>query len=121
MTQAADEIKVDLTDPGQPSQPRWGHQVGARYVWNTEYVHSTVGSDYDYRVVHRAGRWTLARTESGYIASDNLTGIFGFGSDAKEAARDLAAALHEHRDVLGRQEALSPALQKQLNYLRDLL
>jgi hypothetical protein len=121
MTQVADEIKVDLTDPGLPSRPMWGHKVNSRYSWNAEYVHSTVGSDYDYRVVHRKGRWTLARTENGYIASDTLTGIFGFGPSAKEAARDLGDALHQHRDVLERQEALSPALQEQLDYLRDLL
>lgn len=121
MTQVAEEIKVDLTNPGQPSQPHWGHQVGARYVWSAEYLHSTVGGDFDYRVIQRKGRWALARTEHGYIASDSLTGIFGYGSDVKEAARDLATALHEHRDVLERQEALSPALQEQLNYLRELL
>jgi hypothetical protein len=120
MPQVAD-INVDLTDPGQPSRPRWGHSVAAHYGRSTEYVRSSVDSPYDYRATLQSNRWKLERTDKGYIASDVLTGIFGFGSDANQAARDLVVALHEHRDVLERQEALSAPLQEQLGYLRDLL
>jgi hypothetical protein len=121
MTQVQEAINVDATRPGRPSQPHWGHAVAARYQQPAEYLHPQVGSDYNYSVTLRKGRWTLQRTDEGYIASDTLTGIFGFGSDANQAARDLVAALHEHRDVLERQDALSPALQEQLTYLRELL
>lgn len=121
MTQVQDRIDVDLTKPGRPSQPRWGHSVAARYEQPVEYVQSSIGSPFSYRATFRTGRWKLERTDTGYIISDTVTGIFGFGDDVKQAGRDLVAALHEHRDVLERQDALSPALQQQLDHLRDLL
>lgn len=121
MTPVQEKINVDLTHPGMSSKPRWGHAIAARYEQHAEYLQPQVGSDHSYQVTWRKGRWKLERTEQGYIGSDLLTGIFGFGRDANEAARDLVAALLEHRDVLERQEALSPALEEQLAYLRELL
>jgi hypothetical protein len=67
----------------------------------------------------REARWTLARTGAGFAVSDLVTGIFGFGSDLNKAIRDLSHALREHRDVLERQDALSPDLERQLAYLRQ--
>jgi hypothetical protein len=73
-----------------------------------------------YRVPLRESRWTWHRSETGFTASDLVTGIFGFGSDLNEAIRDLLHALRDHREVLERQEALSPDLERQLKYLRQL-
>jgi hypothetical protein len=72
-----------------------------------------------YRVPKPTVRWTAERTETGFTASDLVTGVFGFGSDLNEAIRDLAHALREHRDVLERQDELSLDLQDQLEYLRQ--
>lgn len=116
MTPVADKINVDLTRPGRSSRPLWGSRIGARYESSSELVVGTLS----YRAAPKAGRWHLGASDDGYIASDSLTGIFGTGSDADQAVRDLAVALREHREVLERQEALSPALQEQLEHLRDL-
>jgi hypothetical protein len=49
---------------------------------------------------------------------DPLTGVFGSGDDPRKTLQDLSMAVNEHRDVLERQEKLSPALQRQLDQLR---
>ncbi|HVX32332.1 MAG TPA: hypothetical protein VHA80_04255 [Solirubrobacterales bacterium] len=116
MSSVADKINVDLTRPGRSSQPHWGKHIGARYRSSAEYVAGTL----IYKAAPRIPRLQLEATEDGYIASDSMTGVFGAGPDADQAVRDLAVALREHRDVLERQDALSPALQEQLEHLRDL-
>jgi len=63
-------------------------------------------------VEEQDGRWTVRDVE---------TGIFGTGPDAQAAHRDFERALREHRDVLERQEELSPELTVQLAYLRELI
>lgn len=127
--------KVAVTSPGEISERRWGiprdvplaggawvaehsHDGGAK---ETVATHAVLNEPSSYRVSPPASQWELRITERGFIASDAPTGIFGFGSEPIEAIRDLVIALVEHRDVLERQEALSPALQEQLEYLRDLL
>jgi hypothetical protein len=126
--------KIAMTSPGEISERRWGisREVPlAGGAWIAEHSHSgtveaaathaALSEFSGYRVQAPASRWELRITDQGFIASDALTGIFGFGSQPIEAIKDLAAALLEHRDVLERQDALSPALQEQLDYLRELL
>jgi hypothetical protein len=72
-----------------------------------------------YQVPLRNARWELARSETGFTASDLVTGVFGFGSNPNEAILDLLRALREHREVLEHQDALSPDLERQLKYLRQ--
>lgn len=57
----------------------------------------------------------------GYLtAYDQSTGIFGAGATLIDAFSDLAAALVEHRDVLERQDRLSPELARHLEYLQRI-
>ena len=125
--------RIDVTAPGPISPMHWGRSVSGKVPlaggsWvaslhgagaEAAETHAAV-SEFDYEVFAPAPRWKLERSDSGFIASDRLTGIFGSGPDPNEAIRDLFAALHEHRDVLERQESLSPGLQEQLGYLREL-
>ncbi|MFL5872297.1 MAG: hypothetical protein ACJ75T_02330 [Solirubrobacterales bacterium] len=126
--------KIAVTSPGEISERLWGISSDvplAGGAWVAEHshggtveavaTHAVLNEPSSYRVSPPASQWELHITENGFIASDALTGIFGFGSEPIEAIQDLATALVEHRDVLERQEALSPALQDQLDYLRDLL
>jgi|GEM_PF-5380479 len=132
MTPVMDKIAV--TSPGEISERLWGISSDvplAGGAWVAEHSHSgtveavathaVLNEPSSYRVSAPASQWELRITENGFIASDAPTGIFGFGSEPIEAIQDLAIALIEHRDVLERQEALSPALQEQLVYLRELL
>jgi hypothetical protein len=132
MTPVMDKIAV--TSPGEISERLWGISSDvplAGGAWVAEHSHSgtveavathaVLNEPSSYRVSPPASQWELRVTENGFIASDALTGIFGFGPEPIEAIKDLAIALVEHRDVLERQEALSPALQDQLDYLRELL
>lgn len=77
-------------------------------------------SEDDYQAPQRLPlRWT--RHPGGTVAFsvyDPLTGVFGSGADARKALQDLSQAMREHREVLERQEDLSPALQRQLDQLR---
>lgn len=73
-----------------------------------------------YMVRLRDARWTWERSETGFVTSDVVTGVFGFGPDLNEAIQDLLRALKEHRDVLECEAALSPDLERQLDYLRQL-
>ncbi len=77
-------------------------------------------NEFGYTADVSADRWSVQRLDSGFVAVDEVTGIFGFGDDLNEALMDLAAALVEHREVLEGQGALSPDLQDQLRYLQDL-
>jgi hypothetical protein len=126
--------KIAVTSPGEVSERRWGISSGvplAGGAWIAEHshggtveaaaTHAALNEFSGYRVLAPPSRWELRLTDQGFIASDTITGVFGFGSDPIEAIQDLAVALVEHRDVLERQEALSPALQEQLGYLRELL
>lgn len=63
-------------------------------------------------IEEHAGYWTVV---------DPDTGIFGSGPDESMALEDFFRALREHLDVLSRQEHLSEALNRQLEYLRQLL
>lgn len=75
----------------------------------------------DYQAPQRQPlKWTRHPQGGGVAFSvyDPLTGVFGSGGDPRKALQDLSAALREHREVLERQESLSPALQHQLDQLR---
>jgi hypothetical protein len=91
-------------------------QVGGAWAIN---VSSASVSETDYVVPVRPVRWEWHRSEAGFTVCDHVTGVFGFGSDLNEAIRDLAHALGEHRDVLERQDLLSPDLERQLKYLQE--
>lgn len=133
MTQVVDHVDVTSLDP--PSPRRIGGSVSSQIpLAGGNWVATLRGAtaeeaakpraavnEFDYRVSARPISWTLERTEIGFVAANQVTGIFGSGQDPNEAFRDLFAALHEHRDVLERQESLSPGLQEQLEYLRALL
>jgi hypothetical protein len=120
--------KVDVTSPGVASSRRWGTGVSATgKSWvaglkgGLDKVAPAVAiSEYDYKV-SAPPRWKVEKTDGGFVVVDELTGVFGSGADANSAIQDVFAALHEHRDVLERQDALSPALEEQLRYLRELL
>ncbi len=55
------------------------------------------------------------------IVREVFIGIYGTGKDVVAAFEDFKNAVAQHRDVLERQEALSPDLSHQLAYLRDRL
>lgn len=48
------------------------------------------------------------------MACEYVMGVFGYGDRPGEAIADLRRAISEHREVLERQESLSPGLQEQL-------
>jgi hypothetical protein len=52
------------------------------------------------------------------IIADTATGIFGVADAPVDAVADFLAALREHADVLRARPALSPDLQRQLDYLQ---
>lgn len=89
------------------------HGPTGRY-WGTQTLglHPLLSFSAALEVAESDGVWTLA---------DRETGIFGAGPDQDSAARDFAAALREHRDVLERQATLSEELQAQLRYLRRIV
>lgn len=66
-------------------------------------------------------RVTLLETEGLATVVNAETGIFGAGDTTANAARDFLAALHEHLDVLTRQERLSDELQRQLGTIQSYL
>jgi hypothetical protein len=116
----------DVTPISAPSEPVLGELVtvsgaGAQQVWvspSASSKHAVSVVEEGYYFEPRDVRWTLERGESGWTATDLVTGIFGFGEDANAAIVDLLHALMEHREVLERQDELSPDLQEQLEYLR---
>jgi hypothetical protein len=61
------------------------------------------------------------REGGGFTVSDPVTGIFGTGDTPFDAMQDIVAALREQQEVLAAQAELSPALQAQLDYLRQLI
>ena len=63
----------------------------------------------------------LEEHEGYYTVRDLETGIFGSGADPEAAQTDFERALREHRDMLERQDDLSPKLSAQLAYIRELL
>ena len=63
----------------------------------------------------------LEKHEGYYTVRDLETGIFGSGADPEAAQTDFERALREHRDMLERQDDLSPKLAVQLAYIRELL
>jgi hypothetical protein len=63
----------------------------------------------------------LEHRDGGFTVSDPVTGIFGAGDTPFDAMQDIAAALREHREVLEAQAELTPALQAQLDHLRQLI
>lgn len=65
--------------------------------------------------------WTRETVEGRAVVSvvDSLTGVFGSGRDPKMALDDLRSAKKEHREVLERQDKLSPALEQQLKRLQQ--
>lgn len=132
MSQVLD--KVDATSLGEPSVRRVSGGVsfagGAKWITTfgggatAQEVPPTVAavSEFDYHVAPRVIHYSLGHTENGgFLATEPMTGIFGFGRDRNEALRDLFRALHEHQDVLQRQGSLSAGLRAQLDYLTALL
>lgn len=132
MSQVLD--KVDATSLGEASNRYTSSDVAMTGVtqWITTFgggataqeagAPAAVMSESDYRVAPRVIEYKLERTETGgFLVAEPVTGIFGFGHDLNDALRDLFVALHEHQDVLQRQESLSRGLQEQLNYLSTLL
>lgn len=116
---------LDITPISRPSESRTGQlgRVGgawAHSLWDSQApTHQVaVHEDISYVAEEREVQWTLERGETGWTATDLMTGIFGFGADPNEAIVDLIHALREHRDVLERQDRLSPDLEQQLAYLR---
>lgn len=65
--------------------------------------------------------YELEEGDSGWTVRDVETGIFGAGASDADALRDYVLALHEHRDVLERQDALSDDLARQLAYVKRVL
>jgi predicted RNase H-like HicB family nuclease len=68
-----------------------------------------------------AATWSaeIAEEHDGYwTVHDVETGIFGSGETQEAAREDFERALHEHLDVLERQDSLSDELTAQLTYLR---
>ena len=66
--------------------------------------------------------WLTLLEEEGLTTVVNAeTGVFGAGDTAANAALDFLAALHEHLDVLMRQERLSNELQRQLDIIQSYL
>jgi hypothetical protein len=64
----------------------------------------------------------ILEEHEGYCTVRDLeTGIFGSGADPEAAQTDFERALREHRDLLERQDDLSPELAVQLAYIRELL
>lgn len=114
-----------LDSPVAPFVPSHVHiplttsqQVGGAWAINAG---STTVNERSYEVSTRPIRWDWNHSEAGFTACDHVTGIFGFGADLNEAIRDLIQALLEHRDVLDRQDSLSPDLKSQLEYLQSIL
>jgi hypothetical protein len=105
---------LDVTHPGPISGS------GATSIWNSTSAQSqvTVAEASVYFVQERETRWSLERSETGWIAADGATGIFGCGAGPNDAIVDLVHALREHREVLERQDELSPDLADQLVYLQ---
>lgn len=124
---------VKMTSPGKISARRFGLSSDvplAGGTWVAEHsagtieavaTHAALNELSSYQAITPESRWELDVTETGFVVSDTLTGIFGSGKEPIEAIRDLASALAEHRDVLERQGDLSPGLQDQLRYLRELI
>jgi len=105
---------LDVTHPGPISGS------GATRIWNSTSTQSqvTVAEASVYFVRERESRWGIERAETGWVAADRATGIFGYGPGPNDAIVDLVHALREHRDVLERQDELSPDLADQLAYLQ---
>jgi len=53
--------------------------------------------------------------------TDLQTGMFGQGPTYEEALQDFERALVEYKDVLARQQALSPGLREHLDFLGEAL
>lgn len=104
---------LDVTRPGAISG-RWAKKIWAH--GQQEQMTVTEGSAYF--VEEREARWSLERVDDGFVANDLATGIFGYGEGPNEAIVDLVHALREHREVLERQDELSPDLAEQLAYLQ---
>jgi hypothetical protein len=69
----------------------------------------------------RPMRVTLLEEERLVTIVSAETGVFGAGDTTADAARDFLAALHEHLDVLMRQERLGDELQRQSDILQTYL
>jgi hypothetical protein len=71
------------------------------------------------RGLRRALNVRIYQTEDDVAIEDPATGIFGAGADLDSAAQDFGEALRDHLDVLASDDALSPALRRQLEILQD--
>jgi hypothetical protein len=135
MNPVADK-KMRVSSPGAISERHWGISssvplAGGRWVAEhsggrtVEAVatHATLHeSDFRTTAIATDLPWTWIPTENGgFAAVDDLTGIYGVGADRNLAVQDLLKSLQEHLDVLEHQEALSPGLEAQMEYLRSIL
>jgi hypothetical protein len=105
---------IDVTHAG-PIRGGW-----AQTIWESA-AHQpdvTVSEGSVYAVSEHQPKWRLEHTATGWLSSDLVTGIFGYGSTPGDAIVDLVHALREHRDVLERQDALTPDLADHLAYLQ---
>ena len=115
---------LDVTPISRPSSPRPSEPgpIGgdwAKSMWASSPAPAvSIVEPTFYEVAAEPPRWSLERGETGWTASDLVTGIFGFGLDPNAAIVDLVHALREHREVLERQDELSPDLEEQLAYLQ---
>jgi hypothetical protein len=124
--------KVSVTSPATASNryfsraslgdaPHWISAVTGTTTVEASAPQSVISED-QYRVVSRELHCTVEQTETGsFIAAEPVIGVFGAGQDLNEALHDLFFALHEHREVLERQDSLSAGLREQLDYLNALL
>jgi predicted RNase H-like HicB family nuclease len=105
------EVAIDIT----PVPP-----AGGGLLMQARREEIARSSKDDYQAPNRLPlKWT--RHPGGTVAFsvyDPLTGVFGSGADPRRALQDLSQAMREHREVLERQENLSPALKRQLDQLR---
>lgn len=96
-------------------------RVEAPPVWTSSGVAFRGPSLAATRLITISSLLDVTHEDDVWVVREVETGIFGSGEDEPAAFRDLVAALTEHRDVLERQEALSPDLESQLAYLQRLL
>jgi predicted RNase H-like HicB family nuclease len=71
--------------------------------------------------LRRALHARIYETAEDVAVEDPMTGVFGAGDDLDAAIADFQAALRDHLEVLASEDALSPALQRQLELLRGYL
>lgn len=112
-------VNVGLLTATRPRAVQW--QPGALFRPLIDLPISTMATSVVLEEQTSPALSVQVESGDGYLmASDRSTGIFGVGPTLGDAFSDLAAALVEHRDVLERQDQLSPELARHLEYLQRL-